>query len=193
MAPRESAGDRPADGDRGDGEEPEAEEPGEPGVGAVRDRGEGEEEPASDRDQVEDPDEIVGGRVVGALLVVVVEAVELGDDDPGRQAQAEDEQLDLRADHVVLNGLAEDEGGCEESEGQPDEVGDHEHSPHEPAAPQAHPTRAPPLEDVQRPLVEDDRPLTRRRADERPAVLICRVPPGLGRVPHPHVAAFPLP
>ena len=79
-----------------DGEEPEAEQPLEAGVGPMRDRREGEEEPAADRDQVEDPDEVVGGRVVGALLVEVVEAVELRDDHPGRQAQAEDEQLDLR-------------------------------------------------------------------------------------------------
>ena len=53
--------------------------------------------------------------MVGALLVVVVEAVELGDDHPGRQAQAEDEQLPLAGDGVPARGLVEDERGGEEA------------------------------------------------------------------------------
>ncbi len=44
------------------------------------------ERPGRHGDQVEDADEIVGGRVLGALLVVVVEPVEPREDDPRRAA-----------------------------------------------------------------------------------------------------------
>ena len=96
----------------------------EAGIGHVRDRGEREEEPAPDRDQVEDADEVVGGGVVGALLVEVVQAVELRHDHPGREAQAEDEQLDLRADGVGAAGRVEDERASDDREREADEVGD---------------------------------------------------------------------
>ena len=38
-------------------------------MGGVGDDGAEEEQPAPDRDEVEDADEVVGGGVVGALLV----------------------------------------------------------------------------------------------------------------------------
>ena len=125
-----------------------------------------------DRDEMEDADEVVGGRVVGALLVVVVEAVELGHDHPGRQADEEDEQLDLRADRVGAAVHLEEERRREERERQPDEVGQHEHAPHEPAAAYPDGARPPPLEDLQRPWIEG-------RRDFR---CCCRVDVGLDRV-----------
>ena len=144
----ESAGQRARGGDPDDGEEPESEQPLEAGIDPMRDRREGEEQPAAHRDQVEDPDEVVGGGVVGALLVEVVEAVELRDDHPGRQAQAEDEQLDLRGDGIGAPGLLEEERRGEEGEREPDEVGQHEHAAHEPASPHAQRARPPALEDL---------------------------------------------
>ena len=51
---------------------------------------------------------------------------------------------------------------------QPDEVGEHEHSADEPAAPHAQRARAPPLEDLKRPRVERRRDLGGiLRVDER--------------------------
>ena len=47
---------------------------------------------------MEDADDVVDRRVVGALLVVVVEAVELGDHDPDRQRGEEDERFEHGAD-----------------------------------------------------------------------------------------------
>ena len=55
-----------------------------------------EEEPGTERDELEDADEVVDRRVVGPLLVVVVELVELRHDDPERQR--DDEQEDLHPD-----------------------------------------------------------------------------------------------
>ncbi len=59
------------------------------------------ERPRRHRDQVEDADDVVGGRVLGALLVVVVEAVEPREDDPGRQRQEEDGELGRRRDALA--------------------------------------------------------------------------------------------
>ena len=60
VLPRNPARDRSARRDADDGEQPEAEQAREARVGTVRDRGEGEEQPAPDRDEMEDADEVVG-------------------------------------------------------------------------------------------------------------------------------------
>ena len=52
-----------------------------------------EEHPASHRDEMEDADQVVGGRVVRSLLVGVVEAVEASSDEPERHRQEEDQDL----------------------------------------------------------------------------------------------------
>jgi hypothetical protein len=162
VLPCDPARDPARGGDGHDGEEPEAEQPRKPRIGFMRDRRKGEEEPAAHRDQLEDADEVVRSRVVGALLVLVVETVELRHDHPGRQAQAEDEQLDLHTDCIGAPVLLEDERRCEEGEREADKVGEHQHPADEPAT--AHPcgSRAPPLEDVQRPLVQRSRDVSRR-------------------------------
>ena len=46
----------------------------------------GEEQERSDGDEMEDADELVAGRVVGSLLVTVVERVELRQHDPDRES-----------------------------------------------------------------------------------------------------------
>jgi len=50
-------------------------------------------EPHADRDHMEDAAEVVRGRVVRTLVVVVVEAVELCDDHPCRKREQERENL----------------------------------------------------------------------------------------------------
>src|SRR5437016_2481915 len=68
----------------------------------------GVEEPDAYGDEVEDADDLVGGRVRGALLVAVVETVELGRQDPHRQQSQEDDRLDADSD------LADELGPVEE-------------------------------------------------------------------------------
>ena len=71
----------------------------------------------------------VGGRVVRALFVVVVEAVELRDDEPTRQRRGEENDVERReatADHR----FREDEGEC-----QPGEVRGCERTANDPPAP----------------------------------------------------------
>ena len=50
-------------------------------------------DPDRHRDEMEDADDVVDGRVVGALLVAVVERVELRGDHPGRQRDQEKQPL----------------------------------------------------------------------------------------------------
>jgi hypothetical protein len=73
---------------------------------------------------VEDPQYVLERRVVGALLVVVVEPVELGEDQPDRQGREEDDVL--VADRQAVGGAAgaERELGQDERGGQPGDVGD---------------------------------------------------------------------
>ena len=122
----------------------------------------GVEQPGADRDEVEDADDVVGRRVVGALLVAVVEAVELRRDDPERQRREED-RPPRRADVATAGRRAGySRLRDEEREQQPDEVGGEQHPAHQPTA-ALDPRRPPaPLEDLERPLV--DGPSARRRA-----------------------------
>ena len=53
-------------------------------------------EPHANRDHMEDAAEVVCGRVVGTLVVVVVEPVELRDDHPRRKRDEERENFDPR-------------------------------------------------------------------------------------------------
>ena len=63
-------------------------------MGDLGEPGAGVEDPGADGDEVEHADDVVGRRVIRALLVAVVEAVELRGDDPGGEADdEEDEEL----------------------------------------------------------------------------------------------------
>ena len=53
-------------------------------------------EPHANRDHMEDAAEVVCGRVVGTLVVVVVETVELCDDHPRRKRDEERDNLEQR-------------------------------------------------------------------------------------------------
>ena len=87
------------------------------------------EEPGTDRDEVEDAHEVVGGRVVGALLVVVVEPVELRHDDPARERHREEE--DPAGAHAPA-----DQSFCKnEGKGEPGDVCGGKRPPDDPSAP----------------------------------------------------------
>ncbi len=118
-AAREHSCDGSARGDEDDREQPEAEESGEARIRRVRHRRDAEEQPASDRDQVQHRHEVVRRRMVGALLVEVVESVELRDDDPQGQAQEEYDQLDIRRDGVRTRRHVEEHRRGDERDHQP--------------------------------------------------------------------------
>ena len=86
---REPAGRRHED----DGEQPEEDEPRHVRARAAGEPRGDEERPRAERDELEDADDLVDRRVVDVLLVAVVQPVELGRDDPERQRQHEDGEL----------------------------------------------------------------------------------------------------
>ena len=97
----ERPGRHPEQRDQGNRECPEERQPLDARrreVGQVHRR---EEQPGPRGDEVEDPDQVVRGRVVGALLVVVVEALQLGRDDEERQREDEEPDLDRGLEAVV--------------------------------------------------------------------------------------------
>ena len=61
---------------------------GDPGQPAAE-----EEDPGAERDQMDDADEVVDGRMAEAPVVIAVEAVHCRQQHPGRQAQEEDGEL----------------------------------------------------------------------------------------------------
>jgi len=105
-------------------------------VGEAGHPGEREEPPGADRDKMEHAGDLVDRRVVGPLVVVVVEPVELRPDHPDRERAGEDEGLEARPDTRDQPGLArESKLGRAERDAQPDHIGDREHSANEPPAP----------------------------------------------------------
>ena len=90
-----------------------------------------EERPRAERDELEDADDLVDRRVVDVLLVAVVQPEELGGDDPERQRQQQDRELNpgIRAapggDDQLREQIREDQAGS---------VGGEQSPSHEPAA-----------------------------------------------------------
>ena len=115
-----------------------------------------------DGDEVEDADDVVDRRVVGALLVPVVEPVDLRGDDPDRERQQE--EVDLEAERHAARGLpAGDEVRDEEGGEQADDVREQERAADEPAAPPDDGGAAAVVDDLERPLVDDPLELARER------------------------------
>ena len=114
---------------------------------------------------MEDADDIIRSRVVGARLVTVVEPVQLRDDEPERNAREEHEVLGAHPKPVDLAlGRRIDDLAERKRERQTEQIRVHECASHQPAAalePRALAVR----EDVERPLVE------RRRQAPQPPVL----------------------
>ena len=149
-------GRRPGD-DAPDGHEEERQRP-ENGrllrieVNRARRRADDPECPRHHGDEVEDADGVVGGRVLGAFLVVVVEPVDARDDDPRGQRHEEHEELVPRADAVAVT--AGDHLRQRERERETDEVGGEQHPPDK-RAPAAERPRAPAMvEDLDGALVD---------------------------------------
>jgi hypothetical protein len=70
-----------------------------------------EEDPDEDRDEVEDADDVIDGGVIGALLVPLVEAVDLREQDESGQRREEEEVLG-RVRHVVDSRPRPEEGSA---------------------------------------------------------------------------------
>ena len=93
------------------------------------------DDPDRHGDEVEDADDVVDGRVVGALLVAVVERVDLRGHHPGRQRDQEEQPLRARGETLEERRAGgEQRLGEEERRDQADHVGDEERAPDEPAA-----------------------------------------------------------
>ena len=82
---------------------------GDPGQPAAE-----EEDPGAERDQMDDADEVVDGRIAEALIVVAVEAVHCREQHPGRQAEEEDGELVHRPRTGPLGAQPENEYAREE-------------------------------------------------------------------------------
>ena len=93
LAPADHADEDAEEPDEADGEHPEHDEPLEGRVGEPDDVRADEEDPCSDRDHLEDAEEVVDRRMVGPLLVPVVQPVQPREHHPQRQARAEQDEL----------------------------------------------------------------------------------------------------
>ena len=114
-----------------------------------------EEQPASDGDEVEDAEQVVRRRVVRALLVVGVQAVQVRGDDPERERDREDHELVrvVNAVHAVAARAGKGERQAE-AECEADDVGERKRPADEVAAAAPTAARAQALDDRKRALVE---------------------------------------
>ena len=106
-------------------------------MGELHDVRPDEEDPGSDRDHLEDAEEVVDGRMVGALLVTVVQPMQAREDHPQRQARAEQDELPLRHHGVDGRRRRNDSLRDDERSHEPDDVREEQQSTHEPAAARA--------------------------------------------------------
>ena len=170
VAPRYGARRSASEGDESDRRRPEQHQlrrrrMGEPGE--VRADG---EDPRADRDHVEDAREVVRGRVVGPLLVALVEAVQLRDDDPAGHGGEEGEDLGARIEHADPGASGRQPLCQQKREHKPGHVRGQQHPPDEPAATPDNRSTPAAVEDLERPLVDyrrsffvDLEPLQQRR------------------------------
>ena len=100
LAPADHSDEDAEEPDEPDRERPEHHEPLERRMSELHDVRADEEDPGSDRDHLEDAEEVVDGRVIGALLVTVVQPMQARENHPQRQARAEQDELPLRHDGV---------------------------------------------------------------------------------------------
>jgi hypothetical protein len=140
------------------GERPEGGDAPKLRVGETAEVRAGEEHPCPERDHVQDADQVVGRRVVGPLLVAVVETVELGEDDPAGKRREEEEVLGLECDSP-RGPRAERKLRSQEGASEPEDVGGQQHPAHEPAAPPDEGGPPPAVDDLERSLVDRGRHL----------------------------------
>ena len=111
------------------------------------DPGADEEQPGAHRDEVKDAGQLVHGGVARALLVEVVELVELRCNCPRRERQEEQEQLRLLVDRAPRQ--AEEQLGDEECDGETHEIRSEKCPPYEPSPPFARPGSAMSLDQLE--------------------------------------------
>ena len=117
-----------------DGGEPERDLTLERRIGKPGQLGGDEEHPASHRHEMEDAEQVVGGRVVGSLLVGVVEPVEASSGEPQRHGQEKDQDLRRVAHRVRLPFAGEEEQREHEGNREADHVRERQHAADQPAA-----------------------------------------------------------
>ena len=133
-----TASDQPAERakerDERDRDQPEHDEPPEVRVRHVDDVREDEVGPGSERERLEHADDVVDGRVVGTLLVAVVEAVDVEQEDPERHRRREEDDLPGRNDRVDPRDRWRKGHGNGIRGNEADDVRREQESSHEPAA-----------------------------------------------------------
>jgi hypothetical protein len=182
-----------AERDEGDGERPEERELDDVWARKTRQPGSHDENPRADRDHVEDVPHVVDRGVVRALLIALVEAVELGDDDPCRQGSEEEHPLHRRVDRVrSVRVRSQQELGGDKCNPETEQVGGEQHASDEPSPPADRGRGAATLQDLERPVVHRRRDLvveqcslnesgTLGRVHEAtPAVVVVTEPPVKG-------------
>ena len=107
-------------------------------------------EPREQCHEDEDPGEIVGGRVVGALFVAVVEAVELGQDDPDGEQRNEEREFRPASERGPRSRATAEDVRTR----QTDDVSEEQQAADQPAA-TLEARRSPALDDVEGSVVED--------------------------------------
>ena len=160
--------DAPRDRDEHDGRDQEERKPAEGGLGDPE-RPQGQRDhPQTRRRQMEDADDVFRRRVIGALLVALVEAVELRQDDPERQADQEEQRLAADRQAAAEQPRLAREGLChQERERQADDVGHEQRAPNQPATPLVGPCGAALVENRAGPVVDrPDQPALERRAQK---------------------------
>ena len=129
----DDAGGRSEERDEHDRCQPEDDEPRHRRVrqaGEMRDREEG---PGSDRDDLEDAEDVVHRGVIAPLLVPVVEGMCSREKHPQREAGDEERDFPPNVDPVGNRRGRTDCEGEQERRHEPDDVGREEEAPHEPA------------------------------------------------------------
>ena len=131
------ADEHPTAEDERQRERPESDQAVELRMGEPRRPGTDEHDPRAEGDEVQDAEPLVGRRMVGARLVVLIEAEDPGEDEPERDRQPEEEHLDGEATRAhrgaaTENGVRGKKGDC-----QADDVGDGEGAIDDPASPPA--------------------------------------------------------
>ncbi len=123
--------------DERNGEEPEHDETSQVRVRKTEDVRDDEEAPGPEGDDLEDTDHVVDRRVIGSLLVTVVEAVDARKQNPQREGRDEDGHFPHRRDLVGRGGrrreLERDDVGHEQS----DHICRKQQPAHEPTTPSA--------------------------------------------------------
>lgn len=133
---------------------------------------------------MKDAQELVGGRMVRAFFIPVIESIELGQHDPAGKAQQKDEELDAMANRVARAAAAEENEGDGEAHRQAGDVGQQQGTTDEPAATSRARNRGALLEQLERALVKDEAlPAVKAGAQDRfegaqspITVLICKLP-----------------